>query len=148
MNRLVTILRHIRSSLTTEAAKTIAVAIVGSRLDYCNSLLAGTSTSNLACLQMFQNTLARVNAQKSRYYHITPVLAGLHRLSVCQRINFKIATTAFKVLHHHQPLYRAQILPRYNTIQYNWHLATRLNKTNVLHEGESIHNNYIYIEWK
>ena len=34
-------LRHIRSSLTTEAAKTIAVAIVGSRLDYCNSLLAG-----------------------------------------------------------------------------------------------------------
>ena len=26
---------------------------------------------------------------------------------------------------------------RYNTIQYNWHLATRLNKTNVLHEGES-----------
>ena len=22
-------------------------------------------------------------------------------------------------------------------IQYNWHLATRLNKTNVLHEGES-----------
>ena len=27
---------------------------------------------------------------------------------------------------------------KYNTIiQYNWHLATRLNKTNVLHEGES-----------
>ena len=33
-------LRHIRASLTTEASKTIAVAIVGSRLDYCNSLLA------------------------------------------------------------------------------------------------------------
>ena len=43
-------LRHIRSSLTTEAAKTIASAIVGSRLDYCNSLLAGTSVSNLARL--------------------------------------------------------------------------------------------------
>ena len=35
-------LRHIRPSLTTEACKTIAAAIVGSRLDYCNSLLAGT----------------------------------------------------------------------------------------------------------
>ena len=41
-------LRHIRSSLTVEAAKTVATAIVGSRLDYCNSLLAGTSVSNLS----------------------------------------------------------------------------------------------------
>ena len=56
----------------------VAVAIVGSRLDYCNSLLAGTSTSNLARLQMVQNTLARVVAQKSQYCHITPVLASLH----------------------------------------------------------------------
>ena len=44
---------------TTEAAKTIASALVGSRLDYCNSLLAGTSVSNLARLQLVQNTLAR-----------------------------------------------------------------------------------------
>ena len=106
-------LRHIRSSLTTEAAKMVAVAIVGSRLDYCNSLLAGTSESNLARLQMVQNTLARVVAQKSRYCHITPVLAGLHWLPVRHRIDFKIATTAFKVLHHQQPSYLAQILPRY-----------------------------------
>ena len=53
-------LRHIRSSLTTEACKTVAAAIVGSRLDYCNSLLAGTSVSNLARLQLIQNTLARL----------------------------------------------------------------------------------------
>ena len=43
-------LRHIRASLTTEASKTIAAAIVGSRLDFCNSLLAGTSVSNLTRL--------------------------------------------------------------------------------------------------
>ena len=43
-------LHHIQSSLTTEACKTIAAAIVGFRLDYCNSLLAGTSVSNLARL--------------------------------------------------------------------------------------------------
>ena len=53
-------LRHIRSSLTTEACKIVAAAIVGSRLDYCNSLLAGTSVSNLTRLQLVQNTLARV----------------------------------------------------------------------------------------
>ena len=58
---------HIRLSLITEAAKTIAVAIVGSRLDYCNSLIAGTSASNLARLQLVQNTLTRVIAQQSLY---------------------------------------------------------------------------------
>ena len=52
-----------RASLTTEASKTIAAAIVGSRLDYCNSLLAGTSISNLTRLQRVQNTLARVVAE-------------------------------------------------------------------------------------
>ena len=51
-------LRHIRSSLTAETAMTVATAIVGSRLDYCNSLLAGTSVSNLSRLQLVQNTLA------------------------------------------------------------------------------------------
>ena len=78
---------HIRSSLTTEACKTVAAAIVGSRLDYCNSLLAGTSFSNLARLQLVQNTLARVVAQKSRVCHITPILADLHCLPVCSSQN-------------------------------------------------------------
>ena len=91
-------LRHIRSSFTTEACKTVAAAIVGSRLDYCNCLLAGTSVSNLARLQLVQNTLARVVTQKSRFCHIMPVLADLHWLHVRHRINFKIATIAFKVL--------------------------------------------------
>ena len=108
-------LGHIRSSLTTEAAKTVAVTIVSSRLDYCNSLLAGTSALNLARLQLVQNTLARVVAQKSRYCHITPVLAGLHYLPVRHRINFEIATIAFKELHHQQPLYLVQILPIYTS---------------------------------
>ena len=106
-------LRHIRSSLTTDAAKIVASAIVGSRLDYCNSLPAGTSVQNLSRLQLVQNTLARVVAQKPRYCHITPVLIDLHWLPVCQRIEFKIATTAFKVLHYQQPSYLAEMLPRY-----------------------------------
>ena len=106
-------LHHIRSSLTTEACETVAAAIVGSRLDYCNSLLSGTSVSNLARLQLVQNTVARVVAQKSCFYHITPILADLHWLPVRHRINFKIATIAFRVLHFQQPSYLAAIVPRY-----------------------------------
>ena len=50
---------------------------------------------------------------KSRYCHITPVLAGMHWLPVRQRIDFKIATNDFRVLHRQQSLYLARILPRY-----------------------------------
>ena len=106
-------LRHIQASLTTEASKTIAAAIVGSRLDFCNSLLVGTSFSNLTCLQRVQNTLARVVAQKPRFCHTTPVLSDLHWLPVRPRISFKIATVTYRVLQFQQPSYLASLIPRY-----------------------------------
>ena len=106
-------LRHIRTSLTIEASKTIAAAIVGSRLDFCNSLLAGTSVSNLTRLQRVQNTLARVVAQKPRFCHITPVLSDLHWLPVRHRISFKIAMVTFRVLQSQQPSYLSSLIPRY-----------------------------------
>ena len=108
-------LRHIRTFLTTEASKTIAAAIVGLRLDFCNSLLAGTSVSNLTRLQRVQNTLAQVVAQKPRFCHITPVLSDLHWLPVRHRIiiSFKIATVTFRVLQSQQPSYLSSLIPRY-----------------------------------
>ena len=106
-------LRHIRSSLTTDACKTIAAAIVESRLDYCNSLLAGTSVSNLSRLQLVQNTLARVVTGKYRFCRITPVLSDLHWLPVGHRINFKIVTITLKVLQFQQPSYLAALIPRH-----------------------------------
>ena len=106
-------LRHIRASLNTEASKTIAAAIVGSRLYFCNSLLAGTSVSNLARLQRVQNTLTRVVAQKPRFCHITPVLSDLHWLPIRPRISFKIATITYRVLQFQQPSYLASLIPRY-----------------------------------
>ena len=106
-------LHHIRASLTAEASKTITTAIVGSRLDFCNSLLAGTFVSNLTRLQLVQNTLARVVAQKPRFCHITPVLSDLHWLPVRHRISFKIATVTFRVLQFQQPSYLASLIPRY-----------------------------------
>ena len=53
-------LKHIRKSITIDTAKTIACSIIGSRLDYCNSLLAGTSERNIMKLQRAQNTAARI----------------------------------------------------------------------------------------
>jgi len=53
-------LRHFRSLVSDEVAHQIACSIVGSRLDYCNSLLLNCSDRNLDKLQRVQNNLARV----------------------------------------------------------------------------------------
>ena len=63
-------LHHIRPRLTFDAAKSVAVSIVGARLDYCNSLLHGTSQRNFDCLQRVQNSLAHVVTQA---LHVIPV---------------------------------------------------------------------------
>ena len=53
-------LRHIRRSLTDDMAISIAVVLVQSRLDYCNSLLFGISSFNINKLQRVQNLAARL----------------------------------------------------------------------------------------
>jgi Reverse transcriptase (RNA-dependent DNA polymerase) len=52
-------LRHVRASLPGDVARIVACSIIGSRLDYCNSLLAGTSKSNLIKLERVFKTLWR-----------------------------------------------------------------------------------------
>ena len=99
-------LRHVRTSLTLDVAKTIACSIVGSRLDYCNSLFTGLSVKNLDRLQLVQNTLARVVTNTKRSDHITPVRFNLHWLPVGSRITFKVATLTYRARTFGQPSYR------------------------------------------
>ena len=73
-------LRHIRPRLTFDAAKSVAVSIVGARLDYCNSLLYGTSQRNFDRLQRVQNSLARVFVQAPRRSSATELRRQLHWL--------------------------------------------------------------------
>ena len=71
-------LRHIRKFIDNDAAMSVATALVGARVDYCNSLLYGTSKRNIDKLQRLQNSLARVVTCTGASEHITPVLSELH----------------------------------------------------------------------
>ena len=106
-------LRHIRPMLNREVANTVACSIVSSRLDYCNSLLYGTSAKNIAKLQRVQNALARVVSQTARREHIRPVLKDLHWLPVAERVQYKVALITRKVLTTRQPHYLADIVTEY-----------------------------------
>ena len=104
-------LHHIRRCVSVDDAKLVATALVSSRLDYCNLILYGTSTSNLNKLQRVQNALARPVMMTKKCDHITPVLARLHWLPVTARIHFKIALLTFKTLTTHQPSYNLHLRP-------------------------------------
>jgi len=81
---------HIRPLLDPETPKTIACAIVGSRLNYVNSILTSISSHNIHRLQCVKNSLARVVTHSTS--NTTSALNSLHWLPMQQRINFKLAT--------------------------------------------------------
>ena len=90
-------LLHVRRGLTFESAKMIALGLVTSRLDYCNSLLYGTSNANIGSCQRVQYDLARVVLQAAWNSSSKPLLKHLHWLSVQHRIIFKIALVTFNL---------------------------------------------------
>ena len=82
-------IQRIRPFLTTYSTQLLIQAMVLSRLDYGNSLLAGLPVSAIRPLQLIQNAAARLIFNVSRYTHTTPVLTDLHWLPVIARMKFK-----------------------------------------------------------
>jgi len=104
-------LRHIRPFLDSETSKIIACAIVGSRLDYVNSILTVISSLDIHRLQRVQNSLARVVTRSTT--NTTSDLNSLHWLPIQQRINFKLATLVHRLLHNAGPQYMSSLLHPY-----------------------------------
>jgi len=103
-------LRHIRSALTLDAAKSIASSIVGSRLDYCNSLLYGTTDHNLQRLQKVQNSLAHTVCSAPFTSSATELRKSLNWLPIRQHVVYKTALVTYKTLHSGSPAYLADLL--------------------------------------
>ena len=99
-------IRQARRSLSRDNLKTLLHAFVLSRLDYCNSLLAGQPSCVLHRLQIVQNSAARLYAGLSRYDSISQVLRDeLHWLQVPYRIVYKLCVLVYRCLHGMAPTY-------------------------------------------
>ena len=110
--------RRIRKSLSLDLAKQIAVALVSSKLDYCNSLFRNMPEKDIARLQRVQNCLARVVTKAPRFSRSVPILKRLHWLPVKFRIHFKICAITFRTLKENQPAYLADLLVRPKCSKY------------------------------
>ena len=104
----------LRSFLSTDAANKLAVSLILSRLDYCNSLLAGSPDNKLNKLQRIQNHAARFVLRKSRHASASGLLRALHLLPVKARIQYKIACLCFQCIYQNSmPPYISNLLHPY-----------------------------------
>ena len=101
----------IRPFLTTNATATLVCSRVLSRIDYCNSLLAGITSDQIAWLQ--RTTQLGWSFVKKRSEHVTPMLISLHWLRIKQRIEYKLATLAFRYFDGTLPPYLSHCLSSY-----------------------------------
>ncbi len=80
-------------------------ALVLSRLDYCNALLAGLPACTIKPLQLIQNAAARVVFNEPKKAHVTPLFIRLHWLPIAARIKFKVLMFAYKTTTGTAPIY-------------------------------------------
>ena len=108
-------LRSIWGSLSADSCSTLVWAFITSRIDYCNSLLAGVDKSEVGKLQSILHVAACLIMQKRKLDPISnDIRDKLHWLPVEQRIQFKIGVLAYtdvsmEMLH---PTYRRCSLQR------------------------------------
>ena len=109
-------LRKIRSSIDLSTATTIAVSLIHSKLDYCNSLFLNLPNTQLDKLQSILNSAARAITSASKYSHITPTLKSLHWLKIKERIHYKILSLTYSAIQFNQPSYLRNLLTVQNKI--------------------------------
>jgi len=91
-------LRRLRQS-RSEVTIWLVLALIMSRIDYCNSALAGLPQSTTAPLQRVKNAAARPKE------HVTPSLLQLHWLPVRWRVQFKICCLMHSIHRGNSPEY-------------------------------------------
>ena len=103
-------LASIRGFLTSTATATLVSAFVLSRIDYCDSLLFGSTHDVTSHLQWILNYAARIILCLPRSSSITTHLKSLHWLPVKVRSTYKIACLCYHCHSSTAPSYVADIL--------------------------------------
>ena len=102
----------IRNLLSFDACVSLIHELIGSRLDYCNSLLYNIADAKVERLQKVQIQVARILTRSSRRDHITPVLKQLHWLKARERIRCKVLILAHKSFYETAPQYISALVTR------------------------------------
>jgi len=105
-------IRSVRRSLSRHALLMLVRALIVSKMDYCNSVLAGIPGQLQDRLQSVLNAAARLVFSARRSERITPFFRELHWLRVPERVTFRLFVLAYRCLHGTVPAYLAERLLR------------------------------------
>ena len=119
---------NVRGKLDFNAANTVVQALILSKLDYCNSLLAGTPECHLSQLQNVQNMACRVVCNLRKYDHVSASMYSLHWLKVRECITYKIAYLVHCCKMRLAPQCLIDVLP---TVTHNGSLRSSIS-SNIL----------------
>ena len=103
-------LRQVRRRVGQDIAVRLVMALITTRLDYCNALLASLPRSTLQPLQRVQNAAARLIFELGPRDHVTPSLLQLHWLPVWWRIQFKLCLLMHSIHNQKCPEYLAGVV--------------------------------------
>ena len=106
----------VRKLLSFDACASLIHALIGSRLDYCNSILYNLPDSKISRLQRVQNQAVRILTRSPRRKHITPVLKQLHWLKVRERIRYKILILTHKAFYGNAPPYLCSLVVKKESV--------------------------------
>ena len=134
-NHLIWAIRHIRPFLSVDTTSALARSLVLSRLDYCNSLLYGTSASLIHSLQRTQNNLAKL-VLLNPSLNSSECLRQLHWLPIHLRIIFKISLITYRTLATSNPPYLNQLIHRR-------HIPNHLRSSSAIHLHQPVHRSSI-----
>ena len=89
-------LRRIWNTINHTTACTIAISLIHSKLDYCNSLLLNLPSTQTKHLQLVLNAAARAVTKTPKFHHISPILKSLHWIKINERIQYKVLSLTYK----------------------------------------------------
>ncbi len=121
-------IKKIRPFLSEHATQLLVQALVLSRLDYCNALLAGLPASSIKPLQLIQNAAARLIFNEPKRMHVTPLFINLHWLPMAARIKFKALMFAYRTTSGSAPFYLNSLVQTYMpSRRVESHYSCRIN---------------------
>ncbi len=95
--------------LSEHATQLLVQALVLSRLDYCNALLAGLSANSIKPVQLIQNAAARLIFNEPKRHH-----TSIHQFALATNsCSHKIHVFAYKTTSGSAPLYLNSVLQTY-----------------------------------
>jgi hypothetical protein len=103
-------LRKIIRFVGRELSQQLISAFVLSKLDYCNSVLAGLPKSTIKTLQHVQNAAVRTILRLHPWCPVTPSLRELHWLPIESRVQFKLCVMMYTAHAGTSPDYISDLL--------------------------------------